>query len=83
VRNVEVVYSDVILVLRGVSLEVGHSDAERVRLQNRAGLGVGIPIDARQRIDVGYMNQWNRITPRETHEINHTLVIGWVWTAGR
>jgi hypothetical protein len=64
-------------------LPVGHSDARQVRLQNRAGIGVGIPIDARQRIDVGYMHQWNRITPRETHEINHTLVIGWVWTALR
>jgi hypothetical protein len=64
-------------------LPIGHSDARNVRLQNRAGLGIGIPLDARQRIDIGYMNQWNRITPRETHEINHTLVIGWVWTAVR
>jgi hypothetical protein len=63
-------------------LPVGHSDAQQVRLQNRAGIGVGIPLDARQRIDVSYMHQWNRITPRETHEINHTLVLGWVWTAG-
>lgn len=62
-------------------LPVGHSDARQVRLQNRAGVGVGIPIDARQRIDVSYMHQWNRITPRETHEINHTLVLGWAWTA--
>ena len=64
-------------------LPVGHSDAEQVRLQNRAGVGVGIPIDANQRIDVSYMHQWNRITPRETHEINHTFIIGWVWTASR
>jgi hypothetical protein len=64
-------------------LPVGHSDAERVRLQNRAGVGVGIPLDAHQRLDISYMHHWNRITPRETHEINHTLVIGWVWVAGR
>lgn len=64
-------------------LPVGHSDAENVRLQNRAGVGIGIPLNARQRIDVGYMHQWNRITPRATHEINHTLVVGWVWTATR
>lgn len=64
-------------------LPVGHSDAEQVRLQNRAGVGLGIPIDARQRIDLSYMHQWNRITPRETHEINHTFVIGWVWVASR
>jgi len=64
-------------------LPVGHSDAEQVRLQNRAGVGIGIPIDAHQRIDLSYMHQWNRITPRATHEINHTLIIGWVWTAAR
>lgn len=64
-------------------LPVGHSDAERVRLQNRAGVGLGIPLSARQRIDVSYMHHWNRLTPRATHEINHTLVIGWVRTASR
>jgi hypothetical protein len=64
-------------------LPVGHSDAEQVRLQNRAGVGIGIPIDAHQRIDLSYMHQWNRITPRATHEINHTLIVGWVWTAAR
>lgn len=64
-------------------LPVGHSDAEQVRLQNRAGVGIGIPLDAHQRIDLSYMHQWNRITPRTTHEINHTFVVGWVWTSGR
>lgn len=64
-------------------LPIGHSDAEQVRLQNRAGVGMSLPLDARQRIDVSYMHHWNRITPRSTHEINHTLVIGWVWTASR
>jgi hypothetical protein len=64
-------------------LPVGHSDADQVRLQNRAGAGIGIPLDARQRIDLSYMHHWNRLTPRETHEVNHTFVVGWVWTAGR
>lgn len=64
-------------------LPVGHSEGAQRRLQNRAQLGVGIPIDERQRIEVGYLHQWNRITPRETHEINHTVVISWVWTARR
>lgn len=64
-------------------LPVGHSDAERVRLQNRAGVGLGVPLNARQRIDVSFMHHWNRLTARATHEINHTLVIGWVWTASR
>lgn len=59
---------------------VGHSEGAQRRLQNRAQLGVGIPLDARQRIELGYLHQWNRITPRETHEINHTLVLSWYWT---
>ena len=61
-------------------LPVGHAEGEQRRLQNRAQLGVGRPINERQRIEVSYMNQWNRITPREVHEFNHTLVLSWVWT---
>lgn len=61
-------------------LPVGHSDGEQRRLQNRAQVGVGIPLDARQRVEIGYLHQWSRITPRETHEVNHTLVLSWVWT---
>lgn len=58
----------------------GHSDGAQRRLQNRAQVGLGIPLDARQRLEVGYLHQWNRITPRRTHEFNHTLVASWVWT---
>lgn len=61
-------------------LPVGHSEGEQRRLQNRAHVGIGLPLDERQRVEVGYMHQWNRITPRETHEFNHTLVLAWVWT---
>ena len=64
-------------------LPVGHSDGEQKRLQNRAQLGVGLPLNAQQRVEVSYMHQWNRITPRETHEINHTLVLSWYWTSRR
>lgn len=64
-------------------LPVGHREGEQRRLQNRAQLGVGVPLSERQRVEIGYLHQWNRITPRETHEINHTLVISWVWVARR
>ncbi len=61
----------------------GHSDGDQRRLQNRAQVGVGIPIDSRQRLEIGYMHQWNRITPRTTHDINHTVVVAWLWTQRR
>jgi len=62
-------------------LPFGHSDGAQNRLQNRAQIGMGIPIDTKQRIEISYLHQWNRITPRETNEFNHTLVFSWVWTA--
>jgi SAM-dependent methyltransferase len=64
-------------------LPVGHSEGAQRRLQNRAQLGIGLPITEHQRVEVGYLHQWNRITPRETHEFNHTLVLSWLWTARR
>jgi hypothetical protein len=62
---------------------IGHSDGAQHRLQNRAQIGVGIPLSAEQRVEIGYMNQWNRITPRTTHEFNHTMLLSWYWTARR
>jgi hypothetical protein len=61
-------------------LPVGHSEGDQRRLQNRAQLGIGRPVSERQRVEVSYMHQWNRITPREVHEYNHTLVLSWVWS---
>lgn len=62
-------------------LPIGHSDAAQRRLQNRAQVGVGVPVSARQRLEFSYLHQWNRITPRATHELNHTLVASWIWSA--
>lgn len=59
-------------------LPVGHADARFRRLQNRVGAGVAVPLDAHNRVEVGYMHQWNRVTFRQAHEHNHTLVISWV-----
>lgn len=62
-------------------LPIGHSEGAQRRLQNRAQLGFGRPLSDRQRVEISYLHQWNRITPRETHEFNHTLVLSWLWTA--
>jgi hypothetical protein len=62
-------------------LPLGHSDGAQRRLQNRAQVGVGVPLTARQRVEFSYLHQWNRITPRATHEMNHTLVASWIWGA--
>jgi hypothetical protein len=62
-------------------LPLGHSDGAERRLQNRAQIGVGVPLSARQRVELSYLHQWNRITPRTTHEMNHTVVASWIWTS--
>jgi|JI10StandDraft_1071094.scaffolds.fasta_scaffold28632_6 hypothetical protein len=62
-------------------MPIGHADATLRVTQNRLGGGIGIPVDARQRIELGYMNLWNAIPARRANEINHTLTVSWVWTA--
>lgn len=64
-------------------LPVGHSDGRTRRLQNRVGVAIGYALDDRQQIELGYMHQWNRVTPARTHEINHTIVVSWSWTYER
>jgi hypothetical protein len=48
--------------------------------QNRATIGVGLPLDARQRVEVGYMNLTNMFSARRATEMNHTLWLSWHWT---
>lgn len=62
-------------------LPVGHSDGEQGRYQNRSQIGAGVPLGARQRIEASYLHQWSRITPRRTHERNHTLQLSWSWAS--
>ncbi len=64
-------------------LPVGHGDATVRLAQNRVGGGVGIHIDARQRVDVGYMNLWNALPAQRANEVNHTLTVSWVWVSTR
>lgn len=48
--------------------------------QNRATAGVGIPLSARVRAEVGYMNLYNAFTARRANEVNHTLWVSYHWT---
>lgn len=66
-----------------VLVPIGHGDATVRLTQNRLGGGVGIPLDARQRIEVGYMNLWNSVSAQRANEVNHTLTVSWVWVRGR
>lgn len=49
--------------------------------QNRVSAGVGIPITPKLRAEIGYMNLYNAFASRRANEINHTLWVGWNWTA--
>lgn len=64
-------------------LPFGHGDPALRVTQNRLGAGVGVPLGARQRLDVGYMNLWNALPAQRANEINHTFTASWVWTATR
>ncbi len=62
-------------------LPVGHGDAIGRFSQNRIGGGIGIPLAAGQRMELGYMNLWNALPSQRANEINHTLVLSYVWVA--
>ena len=64
-------------------LPVGHGTATGRLAQNRVSLGVGIPLDAQHRIEVGYLNLWNALSTAQTNEFNHTLTIGLVRNVAR
>ncbi len=62
---------------------VGHGGSIGRLAQNRIAFGVGLPIAAGQRLDVGYLNLWNPIATRESNEVNHTITFNWVVSSGR
>lgn len=64
-------------------LPVGHDGAAGRFAQNRFLVGAGVPITARQRLEVGYQNLWNALPARTANEVNHTLTFGWVIASGR
>jgi hypothetical protein len=63
-------------------VNIGHGGPAARLTQNRLGGGFGVPLSARQRLDIGYMNLWNPITSRSANESNHTLTVNWVFTGG-
>ncbi len=48
--------------------------------QNRLSAGVGVPLTAKLRAEVGYLNLYNAFAARRANEVNHTLWLGWNWT---
>jgi hypothetical protein len=48
--------------------------------QNRASAGVGVPLSATTRVEVGYMNLYNAFAARRANEVNHTLWVSWHYT---
>ena len=58
--------------------------AQRLTIgQNRATVGVGLPLTSRQRVEVGYMHLTNILAARKANEINHTLWLSWHLTGSR
>lgn len=48
--------------------------------QNRASAGLGLPVSATMRAEVGYLNLYNAFAARRANEINHTLWVSWHYT---
>lgn len=61
-------------------MPVGHNGASGRLTQNRFLVGLGLPIQEGQRLDVGYMHLWNAVPARSANEVNHTLTLNWVIT---
>jgi hypothetical protein len=45
--------------------------------QNRASAGVGVPLSATTRVEVGYLHLYNAFAARRANEVNHTLWVSW------
>ena len=67
------------LISDEILLPIGHSEAHARFAQNRASIGVGVPVSARARLELSYLNLWNALPSARTNEINHTVNFGWVW----
>lgn len=48
--------------------------------QNRATIGVGIPVSRTQRVELAHLNLYNALATRRANEINHTLWLSWHYT---
>ena len=66
-----------------ILLPVGHADATARFGQNRASAGIGVPVNARWRLDLSYMNLWNALSAARVNEVNHTMSVALVWTTNK
>ncbi len=64
-------------------LPVGYGGSAGRLTQNRFALGGGLPLTARQRLEIGYLNLWNAISRVPANEVNHTIMLNWVVTSGK
>ena len=64
-------------------LPVGHAGASARLAQNRASVGVGVPMNSRARLDLSYMNLWNALPTSQTNEVNHTIGVSLVWVSNK
>ena len=48
--------------------------------QNRAAVGIGLPLGKTMQAEVAYMNLYNAFPSRRANEVNHTLWVSWHYT---
>lgn len=66
-----------------ILLQVGHSDAHARFAQNRAAIGLGVPITERVRLELSYLNLWNALPSARINEVNHTISLSLGWTSAK
>lgn len=64
-------------------LPLGGTDQQFTLGQNRATVGVGLPIGNTINVEVAYMNLYNAFPSQRTNEVNHTLWLSWHYTGKR
>jgi hypothetical protein len=60
-----------------VLMPIGGATSQFTLGQNRASVGLGLPVSATTRAEVGYLNLYNAFAARRANEINHTLWVSW------
>jgi SOS-response transcriptional repressor LexA len=51
--------------------------------QNRATVGVALPLSHATKVELAYMNLYNAFPARRANEVNHTLWLSWHYTGER
>lgn len=66
-----------------ILLPVGHSDAHARFAQNRAAIGLGVPVNERVRLELSYLNLWNALPSARINEVSHTISLSVRWTSAK